>query len=450
MFQELREQYPEFIYDSFQVVEENERFVVTYHYFIQELSFSPQIIIEKKYIRNSSIDRDFLNYLFFQYGLFDLMNYYKLTCSPKIVVRPMKINQEQCGFFKKVLYHGLGEYFYQNHIELSFDDFVQFEVVSDCRYHKKEFSNSFSGNLIPVGGGKDSIVTLELLKDDQSENLVFMFERNLYPKNKAGYDSIEVAGYREKDIILFQNNLDLKMVELNHQGYLNGHIPFSACLSMASFIMAYLTNRKYIVLSNEASANEGNVLGTDINHQYSKSYEYERDFRAYTRKYFTDQIEYFSLLRAWNEYRIVQEFVKHKEYLPIFRSCNRGTKKNQWCNHCSKCLYIYIMLYPFLTEEELNQIFDHQLLDDASLEEVFISLIVDDLNKPFECVGAKDEINYALKKALQVPRDSIPYLLDLYQKKYYTFSDDQDQIENYFNVENFIPKEYLEILKGRP
>lgn len=449
MFEELRKKYSQFVYDSFQVEETEESFIVTYHYLIEELSFSPQIVIGKRYIINSSIDRNFLNYLFFQYGLFDLMNYYKLTCSPKIVVRPMYITQEQCDFFRKVLYHGLGEYFYQNHIDLSFDEFVQFEVDSTCRYEKREIEGSFFGNLIPVGGGKDSIVTLELLNRYQSENLVFMLERNLYPKNKAGYASIQIAGYQEKDIVLFQNNLDLKMVDFNQQGYLNGHIPFSACLSMASFIMAYLTNRKYIVLSNEASANEGNILGKNINHQYSKSYEYEKDFRNYAETYLTDKIQYFSLLRAWNEYRIVMEFVKHKEYLPIFRSCNRGTKENKWCNHCSKCLYVYIMLFPFLTEKEMSQVFDHPLLDDVSLEDVFVSLIADDVNKPFECVGAKDEINCALTKALQVHRDHMPYLLKLYQEKYYNPLFEQEKIEQYFNFEHFIPEEYLEILKGR-
>ncbi|MDE5587361.1 MAG: hypothetical protein K2I72_03205, partial [Bacilli bacterium] len=202
-----------------------------------------------------------------------------------------------------------------------------------------------------------------------------------------------------------------------------------------------------IVLSNEASANEGNVKGTKINHQYSKSYEYESDFREYTKKYLTDKIEYFSLLRCWNEYEIVQEFIKHKEYLSIFRSCNRGTKENIWCNHCSKCLYVYIMLYPHLTEEELNQIFSNPMLEDNSLEEVFQSLVLEDVDKPFECVGEKEEINYSIQKALELKKEKLPYLLKQYQENYHPSIVPSERIEKYFNHQHFIPSEYLEILR---
>ena len=103
MFHKLRQEYPEFIYESFQVEETSKQYIVTYHYRMKELSFCPQIIVEKSQITNKKADSEFLNYLFFQYGLFDLMNYYKLTCSPKIIIRPMKISREQCNFFKKVL-----------------------------------------------------------------------------------------------------------------------------------------------------------------------------------------------------------------------------------------------------------------------------------------------------------------------------------------------------------
>lgn len=448
MFTQLRNQYQEFIYDSFKIEEDAKSFQVTYTYLINELKFMPKIMINKKYITNQVIQREYLEYLFFQYGLFDLMNYYKLTCSPKIVIRAGYIDEKQASFFKKVLYHGLGEYFYNNHITLSYQEFVTFQVDSNKIYKIEDKNTLYSGNLIPIGGGKDSIVTLELLKDYHRDNKLFMLDRNLYPENKAGYDCIYMAGYQNQDIVVFRNDLDLQLLELNKKGYLNGHIPFSACLSMASFILAYLTHKKYIVLSNEASANEGNQKDLEINHQYSKSYEYEKDFREYAKNYLNPNIEYFSLLRPWNEYIIVQEFLKHRKYLPIFRSCNRGTKQNIWCNHCSKCLYVYIMLYPYLNEEELSQVFDHNLLDDKSLLEEFLGLILEDKLKPFECVGTKLEVNFSVQEALRRKRENLPYLLDLYQKKYYQEEIDKKQVVSYFNREHFIPSKYLKILEN--
>jgi hypothetical protein len=214
---------------------------------------------------------------------------------------------------------------------------------------------------------------------------------------------------------------------------------------MASFIMAYLNNKKYICLSNEASANEGNFEGLKVNHQYSKSYEYEKDFREYANTYLNPNISYFSLLRGYNESEIVDIFLRNKKYLNIFRSCNVGTKENKWCSHCSKCLYVYIMLYPYLTDEELNKIFDHNLLDDSTLEDNFLGLVLEDRLKPFECVGTRLEINYALQEALR-RKGNNPYLLKLYKDRYMVNEIDSKKIKEYWNSENFIPEEYLKIL----
>ena len=441
-FIKFRHEYPEFVYNDYTVFEDDSKYVVTYDFQINNLIFKPKITILKDDISNENVDSDYLNYLFFQYGLFDLMSYYKLTCSPVLRIRPMAINEEQCSFFKKVLYNGLGEYFYKNNIDIDYDHFLDIVVESDKEYALPIFSSLYSGNLIPIGGGKDSIVSMELLKDYKNDNKLFMLERNLYPKNEAGYQSIYTGGYGDSDIVVFKNELDLQLLELNKQGFLNGHIPISACISMASFILAYLNGKKYIVLSNEASANEGNYEGLNINHQYSKSYEYEKDFQDYSHKYLNPNIHYFSLLRGWNEYQIVQEFLKHKEYLSVFRSCNRGTKQNIWCNHCSKCLYVYIMLYPYLSDEELRLVFENDMLNDSSLEAVFLDLILPDRLKPFECVGTRLEINFALQEALR-NKENYPYLLQLYKDKYCGMMIDKNIVVKYWNSENSIPEEYL-------
>ena len=440
-FLKFRNEYPEFIYEDFKAMETSNEYIVTYLFRIKDLVFKPQITILKN-SKMTNINNEYLNYLFFQYGLFDLMSYYKLTCSPKLIIKPMYINKEQCNFFKKVLYNGLGEYFYKNNINISYDDFLDVIVESDKKYELPIFNETYTGNVIPIGGGKDSIVSMKLLDKYKEDNMFFMLERNLYPKNEAGYQSIYEGGYNDEDILIFKNDLDLKLLELNKQGFLNGHIPISACISMASFIMAYLTHKKYVVLSNEASANEGNFEGLNVNHQYSKSYEYESEFENYSNKYLNPNILYFSLLRGWSEYQILQEFLKHKEFLSVFRSCNRGTKENKWCNHCSKCLYVYIMLYPYLTDEEMSLVFDRNMLDDESLEEEFLGLILPERLKPFECVGTRLEINFALQEALRNKSD-YPYLLRLYKEKFNINEIDKNELINYWNKENSIPEKYL-------
>lgn len=436
----LRDTYDTFIYDKFDVKRSSDGINVTYFYKISNYEFKPNVFISNESIKNKNIDDDFLDYLFFNFGMINAINYYKLTCAKKIIVNAGFLSEDQKEYFKKLFYHGLGEFFYVNNLDFSYDEFLEIKTVSGS-LKKFDIKDDFNGNLIPVGGGKDSIVTLEILKNYKKDNKCFLYNRDIYPVNLAAMDTISLAGYKDTDITEFNVTLDKLMLDLNKQGFYNGHIPFSSCLAFASIIMAYLNNKKYVVLSNEASANETNIKGTEINHQYSKSFLFEKDFRNYVKNFITDKIEYFSLLRCWNEYEIVTEFLKYPKYLDVFRSCNRGTKTNSWCGACSKCLYVYIMLYPRVSKEKLIKIFKSDMLDNMEFLDIFKGLVKSDENKPFECVGTKEEINYALSLALE-KEEKLPSLLRYYKENLY---DEKKvyHVEDYFNHENAIPDIYL-------
>ena len=91
------------------------------------------------------------------------------------------------------------------------------------------------------------------------------------------------------------------MLELNKKGYLNGHTPFSAIMAFSSIIAAYLNGLKFIALSKESSANESTIKDSYINPQYSKSYEFEKDYRYYDSTLVNSGVYYFSFLRPINE-----------------------------------------------------------------------------------------------------------------------------------------------------
>ena len=316
-----RNKYPEFVFDSYEVNFEPEAIKVEYVYTLGEHTFKPSVTIPTTDISNVELDEDFLSYLFFNFGIINAINYYKLTIAPKFVIKAGYIDDEQKLFFKKLFYHGLGEFLYVNNLPFDYNSLVEIESapIDPDNVPEFEVGEGYSGNLIPVGGGKDSVVTLEALQPMHPDNLCFQFNRNIYPENQAALNCIKNAGYRTSDIANFNLTLDEHMLELNKEGYYNGHIPFSSCLAFAAYITAYLNKKANIVLSNEASANEGNIAGTTINHQYSKSFEFESDFQHYVDRYFTSQIHYFSLLRCLNEYEIVQRFIRHPIYLNIFR-----------------------------------------------------------------------------------------------------------------------------------
>ena len=136
------------------------------------------------------------------------------------------------------------------------------------------------------------------------------------------------AEYLDEKVIVAKRTLDKRMLELNKQGFLNGHTPFSAMAAFSCILTGYLYGLPYAALSNESSANESTVAGSTVNHQYSKSFKFEEDFTAYERKYIGSGVLYFSLLRPWSEYQIAREFAKHPKYHKIFRSCKAYRENN--------------------------------------------------------------------------------------------------------------------------
>ena len=447
-YQLLRDKYPTIIYKNYEIINDTKSLKVIYTYILGEYTFTPSITISKDYITITNIDNNFLEMLLFNYGLVNIINYYKLSCPKKIIIEAAFIDNGQIEFFKKLIYNGLSEYFYRNHIDLAYDEFVTFEIKSNKKF-TFHITNHFDGNLILVGGGKDSIVSLEILKDEKDKNLCFLLERNIYPKNMPSYNSIYQAGYTDDDIIIFESEIDSLLLKLNKEGFLNGHIPFSSQLAFASYIMAYLNNKKYIVVSNEASSNEGNIEGKNVNHQYSKSMEFENDFRLYTQKYFSNKIEYFSLLRPLLEIQIAKIFAKYPKYYNIFRSCNLSSKNTgtNWCCNCPKCLFIFIILSPYMELETLSKIFSINLLEKEELLETFKELLGYSINKPFECVGTFNEVRYACTKTIEKltkEEKDLPYLLKYYQEHY---PKEEEKLEEYFNNDNNVPINYIEKIK---
>ena len=154
-------------------------------------------------------------------------------------------------------------------------------------------------------------------------------------------------------------------------------------------------------MSNENSANESTVKDSKVNHQYSKSYEFELDFNDDIATIVESDIRYFSLLRPFTEIQIAKIFASSDKYLEIFRSCNAGSKKGIWCCDCPKCLFVYIILSPFLSQERLTEVFGENLLNKESLEKYFRELVGIDENKPFECVGTRSEVVASLKYIIE-------------------------------------------------
>ena len=365
-----------------------------------------------------------LQSLAFQIGMTELVSYWKIACPKRVVVKPFTLTESQKAFWKKLYYNGLGEFLYLNSITVSEADLMAIETDDSQPFAKVDLSLE-EKTLVPVGGGKDSVVTLECLRREMPVIPLIVNPRG------ATLDCVKTAGYDQNDFIVIHRTLDPTMLKLNAEGYLNGHTPFSALLAFISILVAFGSRSKYIALSNENSANEATVPGTNINHQYSKSIEFERDFRNYVAANLNDKVQYFSFLRPLNELQIASLFAQCEAYHPVFRSCNVGSKTNSWCGHCPKCLFTWIILSPFLSREKLTAIFGKDLLNDSTLRPFFEELNGTAPVKPFECVGTVEEVRACVEAAENHNFTAVEAIL------------------NRFNSEHFLPEKFEQILKSR-
>ena len=273
-----------------------------------------------------------------------------------------------------------------------------------------DFDLDKSSALVPIGGGKDSVVTLELLRRNRIDCLPLI----LNPRG-ATLECIKAARYTPEEIFIINRTIHPQLLELNDKGFLNGHTPFSAMLGFNTILAAVLSGRKHIALSNESSANESTVEDSSINHQYSKSFEFEQDFRNYVRSYISPKPNYFSFLRPVSELQIAELFSRFDGYHDVFRSCNVGSKTDSWCGNCPKCLFTYIILSPFLSQERLTAIFGKNLFSDLGLKHWLRELTGMVNVKPFECVGTVDEVNASLQQTIgSMDLSGLPALLDYY------------------------------------
>lgn len=390
-----------------------------------------------------------LDNLVFHIGMIELVSYWKIACPKTVIIEPFALDEEQVKWWKRLYFNGLGEFFYVNGIETDIDSFMEISSPPEAvkinepsfRAERSEMEKSpllTESTLIPVGGGKDSVVTLEMLKNSMPAIPLIINSRG------ATKECVAAAGFDESKTAIVMRTLDPNMLKMNAEGYLNGHTPFSALLAFYTLLLGFATKSRYIALSNESSANEPTVPDTEINHQYSKSVAFENDFRNYVARYISVDIQYFSFLRPLNELQIAKFFSKAKEYRKVFKSCNAGSKTDSWCGKCPKCLFTWLALSPFIPRNELIEIFGKDLLKDNDLRSILDQLDGSVEVKPFECVGTVGEVRACIDNILQHDDNLKDTILEGIEK-----SDDLS-VEDYlsqYDEHNNLPTLFENILK---
>ncbi len=399
---QLRQDHQTFTYQSYSYQVVNNDLIIKFSFILHpDIIFHPKIIIPQAGNKSKKIDKKTFNNFVFHLGLIESLSYWKVTCSPLINIKAGSLSQEQINWWQNFLVKGMGEFFYTNKIDFTSKDFVR--IKSNSNQHPVTIHKSTSEKYLNlIGGGKDSVVSLEILNN-------LNFDQSLLMLNPTQASSSVVKKSKINQTISVNRLIDPKLLELNQKEYLNGHTPFSAYLAFLGVLVATIFDYRHIVVANERSSDEENLkyLNNKINHQYSKSFHFEKLFRLYLNKYLSSSLNYFSLVRPLWEIQISKIFSKHSQYFNLFRSCNQ--KQDKWCSQCPKCLSTFILLYPFLGKKT-TEIFSKDLYQDLSLSSLLDQLTDKNKIKPFECVGTREEIIIGLFLSLNMSGQHFPLL----------------------------------------
>jgi hypothetical protein len=255
------------------------------------------------------------------------------------------------------------------------------------------------GLVVPIGGGKDSMVLIEALRHLGPR----LFAVNPHPL------VLDLAAEAGLDLLVVRRHLDPGLAGLHRAGALNGHVPVTAIVSLIAAVGAFVHGYDTVAMAVERSASEETVAvgGVPVNHQYSKSRDFEVRLADLLRTTVAPELTYGSALRPWSELAISRAFARLTRYHGTFCSCNTAFRQgaaagDRWCGHCPKCRFVALMLAPYLEPDQLTAIIGTDLFADPDQVGGFAALM-SDADKPFECVGERRESAVALRRLAGLP-----------------------------------------------
>jgi hypothetical protein len=334
------------------------------------------------------------------------LSYYKATSATSVEVG-FGLDRSEQEYFAGLIEGGLAEFAYRNKLPDKLRPKILVTSKSTLTGPQPQSSKTWwdPGNqpLVAIGGGKDSVVTIEVLKSAGLNPLLFSVNQ-FDPIDRC----VEVSGC---DYVQVTRKIDPHLHVLNQNGATNGHVPVTAINSIIGLIVADVAGLGPLVMSNEKSASSGNLFwdGLEVNHQWSKGLKFEDLLRFTLVAGGLEEDRYFSLLRSLREIDIAEKFASYTQYFPVFTSCNRvytidpARRESSWCRICPKCLFVFLILAPFIPRQELVAIFGGDPLDEPDNIPLYEEILGLKGSKPFECVGEFAEAAEALQKIALLP-----------------------------------------------
>ncbi len=326
------------------------------------------------------------------------VSYYKAAVPERIRIDGYDIDAGTARLLESIYLNGLGEFAYRNGLDLH----------GRIRFPHREGEDAAAPPaglrehaLVAIGGGKDSLVSIESLRTMGVEQTVTWIGGSQLIAACAAQTGLPTLNIGRA--------LASRLFDFNRQGAWNGHIPVTAVNSAILALTALLHGVDQVVFSNERSASYGSMIvaedGTttrEVNHQWSKGWAFESTFGEYLQAHVAADLRYYSLLRPLSELAVARQFARSTRYDAHFSSCNRNfhilgeRPVSRWCGVCPKCHFVFLALAPFMPKPRLVAIFGRNLLDDPAQTAGFDALLEYQDHKPFECVGEGRESRAAM------------------------------------------------------
>jgi hypothetical protein len=350
------------------------------------------------------------------------VSYYKAGVPPQLEVGSGPLDAATADLLDALYLHGLAESAYRNGLDLrgriafprlGAESSVRSRLGAESSAGSRGGADSAAGShpssaavaaaldlpkrtLVPIGGGKDSLVAIEAIKSiGGAATAVWVGNSPLIAAcaERTGLPTLNIG-----------RELAPELFELNRRGAWNGHIPVTAVNMAILAVAAILYGYDSIAFANERSASAATLEydGQQVNHQWSKGYAFERLLGDWLHTHVAGDLDFCSLLRPYAELAVTRAFARLTPYFDVFSSCNRNFKLlgpkpvDRWCGQCPKCHFVFLALAPFLPKPRLLSIFGRNLLDDETLAPGFDALLEYQDHKPFECVGEAAEARAAM------------------------------------------------------
>lgn len=403
--QRLRETYPVFRIDGARATSNGPAVALEFRFIAAATTFAPVVEFRGLHPEEASrIHTPTARRLIRALAIIEAFSYWKAFCSPVIEVALPPQDIAELAWWQSFWPSAMGEFFYRNNIDFTAPGFLHIRAAPDTppatgNTHPSpasapESNTATTSPLIMFSGGKDSLaLTLAIRGKGIPPADFFLYNPTTQQHSLA--ESLTAGGR----ILQVHREILPELLALNAANHPNGHTPYSAYLAVAALLAGYLRGNELVLAGNSRSDDEPNVesyLGHPINHQWTKSHEFEAALSNYRNRWLPGAPTYCSPLRPLFELQITQSLSHDVDAYLQTASCNR-TKGNGWCRTCAKCAWVFLATSALFGHDLAIRKTGGDMFADPSLSELYERMAGLTGTKPFECTGTEEEVRTAIQ-----------------------------------------------------